>query len=309
MKTKFYTRLASVLATLMMCLAIASAQTTVTSQIVDPLDDAEEYASDVGGEVVGQVYNNSSDLELVFDSEVQYVGLIFRNVAVPVGAVITNAFVQFQVDALSEGTTDAALTLEIYGIAQTATLPTWDSNVPFQVSSLPATTAKVTWQPGPSVNVGDRTENERTADIAAIIQEIIGLAGWASGGNIGIVIKWTGDQNQTENINREMESADGDAAGAPELSVTYVESTGVNSIRTNVSSIYPNPTRGMVNIDNPSNDFYSYRIYSINGQLVASGLDIAGSTTQVDVSDLAKGLYFVDVISAERTKTHKLIIE
>ncbi|MFC2116468.1 CUB domain-containing protein [Bacteroidota bacterium] len=223
MKSKFYTRLTMVFATILMFTYIAISQTTISVQVLDPNDDAEESASDVGGETVGQVNTNSSDLELVFDSEVQYVGMIFKGVQIPVGSYITNAYVQFQVDAVMAGVTDTALTLEIYGAKVASFTGVFDDAIPFSVSSAPSTVAKVAWSPGPSVAAGDAGVNEQTSDISSIIQEIIGIDGWAAGNNIMIVVMWTGDVNQTKKINREMESSDGDAAGAPQLVVTFDE--------------------------------------------------------------------------------------
>ena len=57
-------------------------------------DDAEQRAS-------GGVSITSSDLELVFDSSNQTVGMRFQNVAIPQGAGIVNAYIQFQANEVS----------------------------------------------------------------------------------------------------------------------------------------------------------------------------------------------------------------
>jgi hypothetical protein len=71
----------------------------VDYRVMATRDDAEERVS-------GYVSNLSgSDLEMVHESTDQIVGMRFRGVAVPRGATITNAHVQFQVDeATSEPT-------------------------------------------------------------------------------------------------------------------------------------------------------------------------------------------------------------
>ena len=299
-----------VFTTILMFTYIATSQTTITSQCVE-FDANEERASNVGGDAVGSNDWNSSDLEIVFDAETQFVGMIFRNLAIPVGATITNAYVQFTVDAIVAGVTDATMPpLTIYG-AKEANVPDPFTDVPFTVSSHPPTTAQVTgWMPGPSVTVGDAGVNEQTPDISIIIAEIIALDGWASGNSIMIVI--TADPNLTENINREMESAKGNNEGAPVLNVTFTEGggTAVNAVNDEFSnSIYPNPTEGILHVKNPSTDKFSYEIYSINGKLVASRHNITGSTVEVDLSDFAKGMYFVDVRNTEKTQTHKIILK
>ena len=61
-------------------------------------DDVEESAT--GGMTMG-----SSDLELVFDGSNQTVGLRFTGLAIPAGATVSHAHVQFRVDeAQSEAT-------------------------------------------------------------------------------------------------------------------------------------------------------------------------------------------------------------
>jgi hypothetical protein len=310
MKSKIYTKLSMVFAAMLMFSYAATSQTTITVALTDGLYDAEERATDIGGDAVGSVDLGSSDLELVFDHEIQYVGLIFQNVEIPVGATITNAYVQFTVDALVPGTTDQTLPspLVVYGAAE-ANVPGPFTEDPFTVSSHPSTTAKVTgWQPPPSVAVGDAGEAERTPDISAVIQEIINLAGWASGNNIMIVV--TADPiTQTEDINREMEAAPPDGDGGTSLVVTFTAGTAVNPVLDEFSSLYPNPAEGKINIDNPSRGKFSFEIYSINGKLVARRDNITGPTTVVDLSSFAKGVYFVDVKSAEKTETHKLVVK
>ena len=52
----------------------------------------------------GEVYTGSSDLELYHDgTDEQVVGLYFQNIGLPQNAVITNAYIQFQVDENGAG--------------------------------------------------------------------------------------------------------------------------------------------------------------------------------------------------------------
>ena len=307
MKSKLYTKIAMVFTTALLFSYFASSQTTVDVQVLYSEDDAEEVRIPVGG-TLGDVDLTSSDLELVFDSDPDYVGLRFRDVQIPQGATITNAYVQFTVDALVEGTTDVAVKLEVWGALEASAAEI--TGDPFSVSNRPFTTNMVPWEPGPSVAVGDAGENEQTPDISAIIQEIISLEGWAPGNNMMIIVT-TGDTLDLEDKNREMESADGDAAGAPVLNVTFTGSggTGINSIPADFSSlIYPNPTEGKLYIKNPSTDKFSYQIYTVNGRLISSRHHITGATTELDLSGLAKGMYLINVRTTEKTETHKIIL-
>ncbi len=301
-------RITMVLSAILMFAYTAIAQTTIDVQVFYSEDDAEEVRIPVGG-ALGDVDLTSSDLELVFDSDPDYVGLIFREVQIPKGATITEAWVQFTVDALVEGTTDVPVKLEVWGGYEgDATLISGD---PFSVSNRPFTTAMVPWEPGPSVAVGDAGENERTPDISDIIAEIISHPDWASGNNMCIIVT-TGDTTDLGDKNREMESVDGDAAGAPVLNVTFTGGggTAVEPVPAEFSSvIYPNPTEGKFYVKNPSTEKFGYEIYSINGRLVSSRHNISGSTAEIDLSSFEKGMYFINVRTRERSETHKLILK
>jgi hypothetical protein len=286
----------------------APQETTISVQVLYSEDDAEEVRIPVGG-TLGDVDLTSSDLELVFDSDPDYVGMRFRDVQIPQGATITNAYVQFTVDALVEGTTDVPIKLEVWGALEASAAEI--TGDPFSVSNRPFTTNMVPWEPGPSVAVGDAGENEQTPDISAIIQEIVALEGWAAGNNMMIIVT-TGDTLDTGDKNREMESADGDAAGAPVLNVTFTGGggTGINSVPAEFSSlIYPNPTDGKLTIKNPSTDKFSYQIFTINGRLISSRQHITGATTELDLSGLAKGMYLINVRTTEKSESHKIILK
>jgi len=76
-----------------------------------------------------------------------------------------------------------------------------------------------------------------------------------------------------------------------------------------LSRVYPNPTSGMVTIDNPANGEFSYSIYSITGKLVKSQNNISDSTVKVDLNGLVKGIYIFNVRSKESTVMHKIIFQ
>ncbi len=55
------------------------------------------------------MYRTSSDLELVFDTSNQVVGMRFVNLTIPKGATIVNAYLQFKVDETSSETTSLTI--------------------------------------------------------------------------------------------------------------------------------------------------------------------------------------------------------
>jgi hypothetical protein len=90
---------------------------------------------------------------------------------------------------------------------------------------------------------------------------------------------------------------------------TQVNPTGVNDNEARSAIlVYPNPTSGIVNIDNPSTGSYSYEVINITGKTVMNRSDITGKTTKLNLSGLAKGLYIINVTSEGISTKHKVIL-
>lgn len=306
MKTKFYTRLAMICASFLLFIGMAHAQQThLEIPIVDGNDDAEEAkvaASGDGWEVeVGDVSRGSSDLELYWDDGAQFVGTLFRDVQIPQGTTVDSAYIQFVCKAAG----DDIITIEIYGIDSV----TVDSiqMAKYSISDKEPTTAKLDWMPDPWIVEYDVKEEQKTPNLDTIINEIVGNEGWAAGNNMMFVL--TGDVE--ENTIRHAYSYDMDQYG-PVLHVYFTEGsgTGTEEIQSDIRSrVYPNPAEGSIYIQNPSSDKFSYNIFNINGKLVASESHISGSGTDVNLSNLTKGVYFIKLISTEQTETHKVILK
>ncbi len=150
----------------------------------------------------------SSDLELTIDTSVnQMVGMRFNGITIPPGATITNAYIQFQVDETSNTTTN--LTIQGQSIDNAPTFTNSNGNI----SNRTLTGSAVPWSPSDWTSVGDAGLAQRTPDIALVIQEIVGLTGWANGNSMVIIITGAG--------RRVAESYNGQAGAAPLLHVEY----------------------------------------------------------------------------------------
>ena len=184
---------------------------TLEIQVAAGADDAEERSS-------GSMYLNSSDLELVYDDYEnagdQTVGVRFNGVDIPPGATIIEAYIQFQVDETNSGAT--SLTIEGEDRDDPAGFSTSDGNI----SSRPRTAASVSWAPVPWTSVGAAGPDQRTPDIAAVIQEIVEQPGWSSGNSLVIIITGTGE--------RTAESHKGNSNAAPLLHVEYTTGPPMN---------------------------------------------------------------------------------
>ena len=153
----------------------------------------------------------STDLELVVDRTTQQtVGLRFTGLIIPNGAMISNAYVQFQADETNSG----SISLTIHG-EDTDSAATFSSNSG-DISSRTLTAASVGWSPPDWTIVGEAGLDQRTPDIAPIIQEIVNRSGWSSGNALAIIISGSGE--------RTAESFEG--AQAPLLHVEFIAAGG-----------------------------------------------------------------------------------
>ena len=163
-------------------------------------DDAEESSA-------GRVSTNSSDLELNYDRSYQTVGLRFSGTAIPRGATIVNAYIQFQTDETQSWMT--SLTIQGENTDNAGAFLRLTGNI----SSRSQTTAAVSWSPPPWTTVGEAGPDQQTPDIASVIQEIVNRPGWSSDNAMVLIITGTGE--------RVAESYDGNPAAAPLLHVEF----------------------------------------------------------------------------------------
>jgi hypothetical protein len=112
----------------------------------------------------------------------------FRTVAIPPGASIVAAYVQFT----SRDTSDLSTTFTISGEAVDNSLvfAEFDGNI----SSRLITTAQTVWHVPPWTQVDAAGETERTPDLSAIIQEIVDRPGWLENGAMALFFSGTGQR-------------------------------------------------------------------------------------------------------------------
>jgi len=183
---------------------IDSSSGSVDVRVAAPSDDAEERSS-------GSMKFSSSDLEFAYDGGGnQTVGMRFNGVNIPAGAGIITAYVQFKVDETNTQVTN--LTIQADDDANAAAF----TDTPSDISSRPRTSAAVPWSPPPWLTRGESGPDQRTPDIAQVIQEIVSRPGWSPGNSIAIIVTGTGE--------RTAESFEGDAPGAPLLHVDFAAS-------------------------------------------------------------------------------------
>lgn len=181
----------------------ATTSVTVRARVAASADDAEENAA-------GRVVTSSSDLELTTDGgAAQTVGLRFARLAVPRGATVLSAAVQFKTDEATAQAT--ALTVRAQASVSAAAFAATAKNL----SLRPRTAAWVRWSPTAWPTVGGAGAAQRTPNLALLVQEVVTRPDWTSGNALVLIITGTGK--------RVAEAFDGDPAGAPVLQVVYAE--------------------------------------------------------------------------------------
>ncbi len=180
-------------------LASAAVRTSTERRVAASADDAEQSSS-------GSMSLTSSRLQLIHDSSDQIVGMRWRNLGIPQGAVITGAYIQF---FAAESQTEA--TSLVFRGQASDNAPAFTSSSK-NVSGRSRTSATVNWKPS-SWRSGDVTATQRTPDLKAIVQEIVGRPGWAANNGLAIIVNGTGHRTAV--------SYDQSSSKAPLLHVDY----------------------------------------------------------------------------------------
>lgn len=276
----------------------------ITIPVVDGFDDVEENA-------VGQLYVDSSDLELVYDAtnllSFQKVGIRFQNIQIPPGAVIHNAFIQFYADESNTRSTDLEFSVHASDNSPRFT----DKN---NVSGRPVMPYKIRWEPF-AWYAGQNGIVQRTPDIKGLVQLTVLRPGWKAGNSISFIIRGKGKSAYRTKHKRVAGAYESGPDKAPKLMVLY---TYGGSLRTNIEDtleeeitktnfstetklqnikVYPNPFNEELRILLPKlQTKIVVNIYNTNGQHVFSkNVQIKSNTVSIRPELLDKGIYIVEI--------------
>jgi hypothetical protein len=172
-------------------------------RITNGSDDAEQNT------LTFELLTTSTDLDLTYDPDYfreQVVGLRFQSMDIPAGVTIESAYIQFKTDKMSVD----PVSLNIHG---EKSLNATTFSIGADILSRLKTETMVNWQPQNWEVVAEESEMQRTADLSAVVQEIVDQPGWVSGNAMAFVISGTGT--------RMAQSYERNASGAPKLVITY----------------------------------------------------------------------------------------
>jgi len=188
---------------------VASGGAVWESRVSSGSDDSEEAVSSGGIDL------NSSDLEIPYENagkgNPQVIGLRFVDIPIPKGAIVDKAFVELTCDETKDGALPVSLLIE----GELNPNPVKFSEATNDITKRPRTTAKAVWVPA---NWTQEGQKDQTSDITAIVQEIINLAGWASGNALVLIFR---DDPGKPSQGLRCAEASNDPANAPLLHVEY----------------------------------------------------------------------------------------
>lgn len=96
---------------------------------------------------------------------------------------------------------------------------------------------------------------------------------------------------------------DDSGTDAGQVNIFYYHSDiGINEVTEESIAIYPNPTIGQLTIN--AKNIERIEIYNLSGLLIESI-----KQKDIDLSEQAKGIYFVKIITESRTETRKILLE
>jgi hypothetical protein len=280
-----------------------SSPVTTTYAITDATDDVEETSG-------GVVTNSSTDLELVYDNSTtgnQIVGVRFRNIRLPKGSVVSNAYLQYTTDEISSSATSLSVRAEDTGNS----LPITTEAKNLSVRSV--TSASATWTPAAWDAAGEASGDQRTPDLKAIISEIIARNGWAEGNAMTFLITGTGK--------RTARAFEHSPATAAKLIITHIPPSTSVAASLPEQVILPESTQFVEVSPNPADDHVSVKLasgfkggivsYAFTTETGATVLSAAKrvetSVMELDVSALSKGLYILKVVTREGAGAVKII--
>ena len=206
------------------------AQTQIRIKPFASSDDAEQNTG------TGTMYLTSSDLELGgYDWQgnfKQITGIRFPNVNLPLGAVISKAYIQFSVDEIYASTSNTAV-ITIKAQKGNAVTYNFTNN---NISSRLYTSAQVNWATA-AWDVNDqRLAAQQTPDIKSLITEAI-HTGWTTGNALAFSFSTATNGYATAwSIERS-----GQAVQAPELVIEYTANTPLSISASVPSGTYSTP--------------------------------------------------------------------
>ena len=102
-------------------------------------------------------------------------------------------------------------------------------------------------------------------------------------------------------------TGDGYTIGVDSLGISAV-TTGIQTINSTTVSLYPNPATNMVTVTTDGTEPLVFNLYDLTGREIITR-ECTGTANNIDVRQLAKGIYVAKVLQAGKTYCQNLIIQ
>ncbi|MFT4994324.1 MAG: type IV pilus assembly protein PilY1, partial [Paraglaciecola sp.] len=199
---------------------------------VRPIDDpvvpeiivSVAQSSDDAYEIASVVNLSSNKIKLSQGMDVVYAGLRYRDLDIPQGATITNAYLRFTSVQSNVAPTTLTFSAELGPDA-----PTF-SALSNNISQRSSTAATVVWSTDNDWPVGGETVT--SADLSTVLQEVVNQDSWCGGQAMNLLIE--GVSAGVTSARQAKAFEDGTSA-SPQLVVLYDETTATGCIRGNLS--------------------------------------------------------------------------
>ncbi|MDR3601433.1 MAG: fibronectin type III domain-containing protein [Desulfosporosinus sp.] len=256
-------------------------ENTIVSPVKNALDDMEERPD-------GSLDWDSSDLEITWESPTsadvkdQLIGIRFADLAIPKGATITNAYIQFSVDEPAKSYDPFDVNIYADDVPNSAAF----ENVPQTVSTRVKTANSIEWKDAPLwTTEHEAGPAEQTTNMAALVQKIVDKDEWNEGNAISFILSGIGnrtaesfegagshsDQIPTLHLNYTVQAGSGNDTNA-NLAVAAYEAAPINTqpqiTSANALGAIAQAAVGLVT-DTLTKDALQARIVAKNAQIAA----------------------------------------
>ncbi len=242
-------------------------------------DDAEEEANGAVNVADATLALGRSDAS----GNKQTVGLRFPNVAIPRGATILNASIQFK--AAGSGSDETRLVIRGEAADNAAAY----AGTAFNVSARTYTVSAVEWTP-PAWTAGAAGVAQRTPDLAGVLQEMVTRPGWT--GNSALAFGIVGTPSSTGQVGQRIADAIEKPGGAAAV-LRVVWRLDPEPLRVEYASSVGNPNRVEVKFDRQVSEATAETVgnYRLSGGVEVSGAELVaeGDWVRLTVSGMTTG--------------------
>ena len=87
-----------------------------------------------------------------------------------------------------------------------------------------------------------------------------------------------------------------------------ITNVGLQELNADMLQIYPNPAHNHINLEYPAGSFEKYELLSLDGALIKQGELNRSGNSEIELSQIPGGLFFIRTIGSAGTLTQKIQI-